>query len=130
MPDIDIIAYKNGKSIPIQVKALKTGSLRTVANKYLDIELRGNKQVIKGISKDIDRSLIFIIVKIGKIIGEDIFYICQQGLIQDLVLKNHSNFLHKHKGVRPRNPSSFDCSVELSSIKSTVNNWDIVENRL
>jgi len=130
VPDIDIVAYKEGKSIPLQVKALKTGSLRTVANKYLNIELIGNKQIIKGKNRSVNRNLIFVIVKIGKKIGEDKFYICEQGLLQDIVLRNHKSFLDKHNGVRPRNPKSYDCSIELSSLSKTENMWELIEKKL
>ena len=36
VPEIDILAYKDKRSIPIQVKALKVGSLRTRADYYLN----------------------------------------------------------------------------------------------
>ena len=47
------------------------------------------------------------------------FYICDKGIIQDLVLKGHSSFLKKHDGIRPRKPSSFDCSVDLKDLEGT-----------
>ena len=41
VPEIDILAYKDKRSIPIQVKALKVGSLRTRADYYLNIDFDG-----------------------------------------------------------------------------------------
>ena len=63
VPDIDLLAYKNGKSIALQVKALKSGSVRTKANLYIDIEIKGKQQIIKGINKNINRELIFVIIR-------------------------------------------------------------------
>ena len=130
VPEIDILAYRNKKSIPIQVKALKEGSLRTKADYYLNIEFDGKTQTILGKNEDISRDLIFIIVKVGDQLGEDVFYICDQGIIQDLVLQEHSSFLEKHGGIRPKKPSSFDCSVHLKDLENFTDKWEFVENRL
>lgn len=113
VPEIDILAYKDKRSIPIQVKALKDGSLRTKSDYYLNVDFDGKTQTVLGKREDINRNLTFIIVKVGEKLGEDVFYICDQGIIQDLVLKGHSSFLKNHGGIRPRNSSSFDCSVAL-----------------
>ena len=46
VPDIDILAFKNGKSIPVKVKSAKTGNI-TVANverDYLIHKQEGNSQ--------------------------------------------------------------------------------------
>ena len=129
VPEIDILAYKDNKSIPIQVKALRDGSLRTRADYYLNIDFDGKTQKVLGKKTDINRNLIFIIVKIGKQLGKDVFYICDQGTIQDLVLNGHSSFLEKHNGIRPRKPSSFDCSVNLNDLESFSNRWDLIENK-
>jgi hypothetical protein len=41
VPEIDILAYGDKQSIPIQVKALKKGSLQTNAKNYLNIDFDG-----------------------------------------------------------------------------------------
>ena len=130
VPEIDILAYKDKKSIPIQVKALKDGSLRTKADYYLNIDFDGKTQTILGKNKDLNRDLTFIIVKVGEKLGEDVFYICEQGMIQDLVLKGHTSFLNKHNGIRPRNPSSFDCSVDLEELEFTRDGWELIDRKL
>ncbi len=78
VPDIDLLAYKDGKSIPIQIKSLRSGSLRTNAKDYLEINFDGEKQEIVGKRSDIDLDLIFVIVKLGQKLGDDIFYICKK----------------------------------------------------
>ena len=65
VPEIDILAYRDKQSIPIQVKALKKGSLQTNAKNYLNIDFDGKTQTILGKNEDINRDLIFIIVKLG-----------------------------------------------------------------
>ncbi len=51
IPDIDILAYKNGKTIPLQVKTHTKGSLHVNVANYLEIEFQGKKQIIKGLKK-------------------------------------------------------------------------------
>ena len=135
VPDIDLLAYKNGKSIALQVKALKSGSVRTKANLYIDIEIKGKQQIIKGINKNINRELIFVIVLIGKSSEEDKFYICEQGQIQDIIYEGYNNYLYKEKdkngntknGIRPRNHESFDSSLSIEHLEKYKNNWDLIE---
>lgn len=130
VPEIDILAYKDKRSIPIQVKALKAGTLRTRADYYLNIKFDGKTQTVLGKREDINRDLIFIVVKVGETLGEDVFYICDQGKIQDLVLKGHSSFLEKHGGIRPRKPSSMDCSVNLKDLEGTKDRWELIDRKL
>jgi hypothetical protein len=80
VPDLDVLAYANGKSVPIQVKANRAGNISVDAKRYLDIQFDGEQQCIVGKSADIDRSLIFVLVSIGKVAGEDRFFIYKQGL--------------------------------------------------
>lgn len=127
VPEIDILAYKDGKSIPIQVKSIFKGTLRTNADEYLNIEFQGNKQIILGKNKTINRDLIFIIIKYSELYGNDKFYICNKGTIQDLIYDRHSQFLKKHNGVRPKNPKSFDCSVYFDDLKKELDNWELIE---
>ena len=62
IPDIDILAYKNNKSIPIQVKTTyekdnPKRSMQVKASVYLEIIFEGKKQIVKGLKK-IDKNLI------------------------------------------------------------------------
>ena len=62
LPDIDVLAYKDGKSIPVQVKTKN-----------------------KGKSKDVNRRIIFVIVFIGEKLGDEEFFIGTKGDIQDII---------------------------------------------
>ena len=127
VPDIDVLAYQGGKSIQIQVEALRKGNLSVRADQYLDMEFDGNIQVIKG-KNDIDRRLIFAIIKIEDELGSDKFYICNQGFIQDTILRHHKGFLDQHNGVRPKNPSSMHCSYFEEDLSEFRDRWDLIED--
>ena len=62
VPDIDVLAYKDGKSIPIQVKTSKQGNLSVNADQYLIIEFSGEIQKVIGKKSDIEKTLIFVII--------------------------------------------------------------------
>ena len=96
----------------------------------MNIVFDGKTQTVLGKREEINRDLTFIIVKVGERLGEDVFYICDQGIIQDLVLKGHSSFLKKHGGIRPRKPSSFDCSVDLKDLDSARDRWELIDRKL
>ena len=129
VPEIDLLAYKNGKSTPLQVKALRAGSVSiSDARKYLDIDFDGDIQKVLGKRSDVDLELIFIIVKIGQRLGDDIFYICKQKTIQDLIFKRYSTNMKKHNGRRPRNPDSFHCKIELGDLENYRDKWELIDD--
>ena len=70
VPDIDILAFKSGKSIPVQVKSAKTGNI-TVANverDYLILKQEGNFQrvIAKKEMPQWKKDLIFVIVFLAR----------------------------------------------------------------
>ena len=68
-------------------------------------------------------------MKVGEQLGEDVFYICEQGVIQDLVLQEHSSFLKKHVGIRLRKPSSSGCSIHLKDLEKFTDKWELVDGK-
>ena len=49
VPDIDILAYKDGKTTSVQVKAWKSGTVSFDAKRFLDIVIENDKQIVRGI---------------------------------------------------------------------------------
>ncbi len=129
VPDIDLLIYANGKSESIQVKAIKKGTPGVNATNYLSIEFDGDVQKITG-KKKIERSLIFVLVKIGDHYGEDEFYVFEQGVIQDLIFNGYSEYLKKHTGIRPRNPKTTHSSYFIDDLVSYKNKWELIKKRL
>jgi len=132
VPDIDVLAYANGKSVPIQVKANRAGRISVDAKRYLDIQFDGDKQSVVRKSADIDRNLIFVLVRISKMAGEDRFFVYKQGFLQDLIYKNHTAFLKKHGGVRPRNPTSTPCAYSIQDLTEAEAEgaWSLILDKL
>jgi|TARA_B100002003_G_C14071847_1_gene515686 hypothetical protein len=130
VPDIDVLAYANGESLPLQVKTVKRGNLSVNGKDYLEIAFDGDKQAITGKSGYVDRGLIFVIVYLGDKLGDEKFYICTKGDVQDIVFENYTNYLAKKNGIRPRNPASTHCSYNESNLVSYWDNWDLILARL
>lgn len=130
VPDIDILAYGNGKSVPLQIKAQKKGHPSVDALKYLDITINSEIQTVNGWVDGVDRDLIFVMVKIGGTYGEDEFFIFKQGVIQDLVMVEYKRFLEKHDGVRPKNSKTTHCSYYLKDLVPYQNNWQLIKDAL
>ena len=93
------------------------------------MEFYGNIQVIKG-KNDIDRRLIFAIIKIEDELGSDKFYVCEQGFIQDTRLSHHKGFLYKRNGVRSRNSFSMHCLYSEKDLSEFIDRWDLIEDSL
>jgi hypothetical protein len=134
--DIDILAYANGKSLPIQVKAQKLGNPGVNATKYLNIQLDGDIQSVKSKVKGVNRKLIYVLVKIGAQHSKDEFYIFTQGVVQDLVNKEYPRYLKqcepkgRPEGRRPRNPETTHCSYYLEDLQAYKNNWELITDKL
>ena len=126
VPDIDILAYKDGKSTAVQVKAWKTGSVSFDARRFLNIEFEGDRQLVKGIHPYLGRLPIYVFVRIGKNKTLDEFYVVDQLSLAGVVNEGYLAFLDLHGGIRPRNPSTTHNSVTVSQLQPFRDNWDIL----
>jgi Holliday junction resolvase len=129
VPDIDILAYADGRTVAIQVKTLKTGSVQVDAKSFLNIRFDGETQIIDGLTA-LDRDLIFVLVCIDVEKARDRFFVFTQGELQDLIFINHTGALDKHGGRRPRNWQSTHCAYGPASLSNAENSWDLIERRL
>lgn len=79
VPEIDILAYANGRTGHIQVKAINKESWQFDIRTFLDVILVGKVQRVKGANPKLDRDVICIFVAVGQELGSDKFYIFKQG---------------------------------------------------
>ena len=130
VPDIDVLAYANDATAPLQVKAWRTGSVHFNATRFIHIEFEGDRQIVRGLDETLDGELVFVFVKIGERAGEDRFFVTLQRDLQSIVRDNYEAWLRKHNGVRPRNPKTTHVAVELGSLTKFEGNWALLEERL
>jgi hypothetical protein len=109
VPDFDVLASDlSGHSIPLQVKTINGGGWQFNSNKFLEIEHKGDCQVVKGEKKlrHPDLVCVFVLLKPDE---RDEFYIFPLRALQQRCLKG---YLKDSKGElfpggkRPRNPQS------------------------
>lgn len=129
-PDIDILAFRNGHAVAVQVKAISAGGMHAKADRYLEIQMDGDRQVVLGKKADVDRALIFVVVFLGNNAGEDRFYVLTNGDLQDRVETNHKEFLALHDGIRPKNPKSMHTAVLKTHLSKHEGRWDLVLEKL
>jgi hypothetical protein len=80
VPDIDILAYRNGRTITLQVNSVRSGSVSFDAKRFLTITFDDNRQIITGQALAGNGALIFVFVfvSIGQGVGDDRFFILEQ----------------------------------------------------
>ena len=123
VPDIDILAFANGISVPIQVKAINGTSWQFDARSFLDITLIERGQKIKGLNHGLNRKIICVFVVVGKHLREDAFYIFRLGWLQD-------HFRNTFKGRQsPKNVDSFHCAVWRRDLEQHLSKWGLIERK-
>lgn len=111
-----------GRAIPIQVKAINGPSWQFNAGAFLDIEMAGDTQVVRGKTKLPNPNLVcvFVLLK-GEATNEDQFYIFRLSDLQD-------HFVETYKGGRrPKNPESKHCAVWPKELERFKDNWKLVD---
>lgn len=129
VPDIDLLAYKDGKSFAVQVKAWRNGAVSFDATRYLNIEITNEIQTVLSLNDELDPELIFVFVMIGERLGDDRFFLLTQHDLQLLIQESYVSFLGKHGGKRPRNALTTHNSVTLEQLIPFEDNWDLVAKR-
>lgn len=129
VPDIDLLAYKDGKTCALQVKAWRKGAVSFDATRYLEIEITDEIQSVLGVTVDLDPNLIFVFVMIGERLGDDRFFLLTQRDLQTLILDGYTSFLDKHGGKRPRNAHTTHNSVTLEQLSNFEGEWELIGRR-
>lgn len=115
---IDILAYKDGKAIPIQVKAINKDSWQFDIRKFLKVEIEGDRQIVNGANPDFDKQLLCIFVKLNDCCSDE-FYIFRQSVLFD-------HFSTYEGRIKPRNINSFHCAIWTKDLKEHKDKWNLV----
>jgi hypothetical protein len=129
VPDIDILAYANNKTVHLQVKTWRTGSVHFNGKRFIHIDFDGDRQIVRGLDNALDGKLIYVFVRLGESAGHDKYFILPQSKLQEIISKRYCDWLEKHSGVRPRNPKTTHCALEMSSLAQFENDWGLIEQR-
>lgn len=127
VPDIDLLAYKDGKTLHLQVKAWRGGAVSFDATRFLHIRRQENVQVVEGLVAELDTELVYVFVRIGVAAGQDRFFVLRQGDLAEIVRAGYEGFLHKHGGVRPRNADTTHNAVYEADLVRFEDNWALID---
>lgn len=132
VPGFDVIAIgKDLRSIPIQVKTANGGNWHGDSRTYLDIEYdeATQKQNVLPLKEPANPNLIMIFVWLGHLRNKpDRFFICRSRDVARLVYEEHTAFLKKHGGQRPRKPESTHVAIRIERLATFEDNWNLVVN--
>lgn len=105
VPHFDLLAStQGGHAFPVQVKAINGPSWQFNAASFLRIDIEGDVQTVRGPRKDLDRTIVCVLVLL-KAAGEDTFYTLTLSDLQALLLEHYKG------GRRPKNPQSTHCAL-------------------
>jgi hypothetical protein len=131
VPHYDLIASNEaGKHISVQVKASMSGSWQFAnVGDYCEIEFKRTQQIVGKPKSCPIKNLVVVFVKIDKD-RRDEFYVLTWEELRNLIVENHSSYLAKHAGVRPRNHRSLHVGLRSEQLIRYRDNWDPVEIQL
>jgi predicted RecB family endonuclease len=116
--DIDLLAYKDGKAFPIQVKAICGGSWQFDVKKFVNVKIDGKKQIVGKIIVNNNRHLshlLYVFVVIGSY-GDDKFFVLEWSDLAEILIDNYKAYLDSHDGVRPKAHKSTHAAISPKDI--------------
>ena len=126
----DILAVDAvGRLVPVQVKAIRSGSWQFNLDRYLDINLHDGMQTINDYKPCPVEGLVCILVQLRKY-GEDVFYLLTWSDLQSLLGEHHTAYLAKVGGIRPKRPDSTHAALFPADLEAFKDNWSVLESKL
>ena len=129
LPDVDILAYKDGVALPLQVKTWRGGGVQFNATRFLEISQQGDRQVVAR-QLALEGELIYVFVRVTDETHADRFFLLDQVALQALIAHHYQSYLDRHDGVRPRNPRSTHVAVYEPDLLPFENGWELLSERL
>ena len=129
VPDYDIIASDSQGGVRhVQVKAIRSAGWQLTIDRFVEISLEGDRQVLGSLHPAPVPGLIFIFVKlVAK--GQDRFFIIRWEELTEIIVADYAAYMEKHGGVRPRNPKSRHCSLSPESLKGFEDRWELLADK-
>jgi hypothetical protein len=127
-PEFDLIATNvNGRSVPVQVKAITGASWQFDVTRFAEVSFDGDRQVVGALAR-YPANLVCVLVVVGSQSGADQFFVLPMRTLQQLLAENHRAWLAKHGGVRPRNPKSTHTALSVKQVEGYRDHWVEIES--
>lgn len=133
VPAYDIVAVDDqGGHALVQVKAIAGESWQFNVKQFSDVVFEGPKQIVRGPLAAAYPDLICVMVQLAPADSEsrDRLYVLPWRELARIVTNGHAEYLAKHGGVRPRQPTSLHTAVKPSALARWENRWDVIKKRV
>ncbi|MDE0554045.1 MAG: hypothetical protein OXI24_07525 [Candidatus Poribacteria bacterium] len=114
--DPDVIAYSRDRTRTVQIK-VKAKGIRSKQVPGWQWNLKHARQ-----ARDAPGNKYLVLVDLAPVQPD--YYICQLNLIAQRVLRNHKDFLNRHRGSRPRTPESQHTLIPLEAVYKGREAWE------
>jgi len=130
VPHYDIIASdESGRHVSVQVKASRGGSWQFNMIPFCEIKFQEKRQIV-GSPKNVPvKRLVVVFVTIAED-GNDHFFICTWQRLRDILIKQHTSYLKKHNGIRPKRWDSMHNAISEKALLRYKDKWDTIERNL
>lgn len=130
VPHYDIIASNSkGRSVLIQVKAIRSSSWQFDIRHFAEIGFRGKRQLFKGLRPQPLRELICVFVQLADY-GQDKFYIFPWKRLQGILVREYRKSMAQHNWTRPKRFDSFHSMITPDKLTRYEGNWQLIEKKL
>jgi hypothetical protein len=132
VPHYDIIASgQNGGHVAVQVKAINGHAWQFDIRKFLDVHMDegGKRQILGTLQQEPFPELMCVLVVLENT-GQDRFFILEWKELQNLVVRDYTEYLSKHSFVRPKKPESFHTMLAISAVEPFEDKWAKILDRV
>ena len=131
VPHYDIIASnEKGKHVSVQVKTISRSTWQFAkVDQFVEVNFEERVQIVGNCLPSPVINLVFVFVKLVSY-GSDKFYICTWPELAEIVSQNHSEYLAKHNGVRPKKWDSLHGALSEKHISQFEDRWGLIEEQL
>lgn len=122
VPEFDILAICNNNITKrIQVKTINGGNWQLDARRIINVEQRGEEQIISF--KELDEDLIYVFVYLVSS-GIDEFYIIKADELQSIIFEKYNKYLDGHD--RKRKSKSTHAAIDRYDLKNHKDGWGVI----
>jgi len=125
VPHYDIIASDEfGGHLVIQVKAINKANWQFDVDKFVEVTMRGDRQILGELADEPYPNLYCVFVALGENSKMDRYFVFSWKELRSVVVQHHRAHLDKHGGVRPKAPESRHCSIGIPALEQYEDRWD------
>ena len=126
VPHYDILASgQRGGHLAIQVKAINKGAWQFDIRRFLNVNLKGHRQIPGKVVREPYPGLICVLVALDKT-GADRFFVLTWKALRGILARRYRRYLRKFGGIRPRVYDSFHTALSVDAVARFEGQWQLL----